>query len=87
MENILNLNKRGGWNKHILGGIFQECSLQKLINVIYSDPYSVRMRENTDQNKSQNGHFLSSGPQWSFARKLISVYNLIRAPTLDIMYL
>ena len=26
----------------------------------YSDPYSVRMRENTDQNSSEYGHFLRS---------------------------
>lgn len=24
----------------------------------YSDPYSVRMRENKDKNKSKDGHFL-----------------------------
>ena len=26
----------------------------------YSDPYSVRMRENTDHNNSEYGHFLRS---------------------------
>ena len=26
----------------------------------YSSPYSVRMRENADQNNSKNGHFLRS---------------------------
>ena len=26
----------------------------------YSGPYSVRMRENTDQNNSENGHFSRS---------------------------
>ena len=27
----------------------------------YSGPYSVRMREKTDQNNSEHGHFLHSG--------------------------
>ena len=27
----------------------------------YSGPYSVQMRENTDQNNSEYGHFLRSG--------------------------
>ena len=36
-------------------------SLQKSARIrIYSGPYSVRMRENTDQNKSEYGHFSRS---------------------------
>ena len=74
--------------------LIRECFLQKLINVhyvknvrirSYSGPYSVQIRENTGQNNSKYGNFLRSGSQWNFARKLISVHNLIRASTLDIL--
>ena len=32
----------------------------RILCVLLTSPYSVRMRENTDQNKSEYGHFLCS---------------------------
>ena len=33
--------------------------------ILRISPYSVRMRENADQNNSEHGHFLRSGTLWS----------------------
>ena len=45
-------------------------------------PYSVRMRENTDQNKSEYGHFLRSVWVYSTAWK-VSKYGDISGPYLN----
>ena len=38
---------------------FRQCYYVKSVPIrSYSGPHSVRMRENTDQNNSENGHFL-----------------------------
>ena len=51
---------RSGW--HIRGSLL--CKKKRFVKSVcirsYSIPYSVRMRENAEQNNSQYGHFLRS---------------------------
>ena len=41
-------------------GLLRITALKVSVLGVYSGPYSVRMRENTDQNNSEYGHFLRS---------------------------
>ena len=42
----------------------------------YSGPYSVRMRENADQNNSKYGHFLRSGMCGMWRMSLFHSFNV-----------
>ena len=44
--------------------------------ILRISPYSVRMRENTDQNNSEYGHFLRSDTCGKFTLKSLPVINL-----------
>ena len=48
-------------NRHLYYNNLVKCHCVKSVRIrSYTGPYSVRMRENTDQNKSEYGHFLRS---------------------------
>ena len=50
----------------------------------YSDPYSSRMRENTDQNNSEYGHFSRShGPFLHALKMFLSVMEDLRCYASD----
>ena len=54
----------------------ENCSIKSIVNILFFSgekvaffkvlfsPYSVRMQENVDQNKSEYGHFLHSDNPW-----------------------
>ena len=65
--------------KSLICRVFIEAHCVKSVRIrSYSDPYSVQIWENTDQNNSEHRHFLRSGRDDLFLHVCGILHNLIK---------